>query len=774
MKSKISPSNYLVRNLLILLFNMGLILGLHDLLFYEIDTTSVLTMVIVVHVIIGLLFYNKYTFIGSLFLAFIVLSISALSKESDGYNLYYYFSQFIGSIISAFSTRQFPYYYQGAMLTLLTLSIGTLLYILEFYVKRFHPGILIILGLALYMVPGLLNITMGTLGFALMILASVVYLFMHQYRFNESRFLQYSTGIVLAFIIAMATISSTNVYLDKKPDGLSFIRDAITYVKDKKWLETDLPGGGVVVYDENRSNFEGLEDQDETIVMSITSSSAKYLRGRTRKQYEDGFWLRVDYDNNLVPFDDITSANLMQNMQGLHYLHSVSQGIPVENMTPPSDLYAPEGAPVIREKLTINYDNLISFILFLPYGYNRVAPIVLSDQPSFNLRDDGTVSSRFPLKKGMVYEMDLTTIDYDTPQLHQYLRQSYLGLDKDLQSNKSLEYSTSPDASNKIFLNIPDNIPESVWNLTEEITSTYTTNYDKVRAIEKHLANNYTYNLQIDSVPDDKELISYFLFDSKEGYCTYYATSMTMMVRMLGIPSRYVTGYRIPNRPRGGDSYGSSQVYFEDEEGLITDNDIIHVRQLNAHAWVEVYFEGFGWVPFEPTAPFYTAYTNALRMPASDPANIPQPKTDAQKGTSSFSLAFLLPYIRSILKFILWILLLTWPFLYKMARVLLFKTSDNQNKAITLYRQIAFSYGLLGLPLKKNETAHEYSTRIHHEMWYLNSRFSNITAVFEKARYSSQPITDDELALLYDYLEYISRLVKKESAFKHIQLWFYY
>ena len=78
--------------------------------------------------------------------------------------------------------------------------------------------------------------------------------------------------------------------------------------------------------------------------------------------------------------------------------------------------------------------------------------------------------------------------------------------------------------------------------------------------------------------------INYMIKESKTGYCTYYATAMTVMMRQLGYPARYVTGYHA--------------MVTEEEK---TSQYIRSVKDENYHAWVEVYFDGIGWLSFDPT-----------------------------------------------------------------------------------------------------------------------------------------------------------------------------
>lgn len=106
--------------------------------------------------------------------------------------------------------------------------------------------------------------------------------------------------------------------------------------------------------------------------------------------------------------------------------------------------------------------------------------------------------------------------------------------------------------------------------------------YDKAKAIETWLRENIAYKDSIPAPPPNVDLVDWFLFDIRQGYCTYYATAMTMMLRRLGIPARLAAGF--------------SQGRYDAEIQRYV------LRERMAHTWVEVYFPGYGWIEFEPTA----------------------------------------------------------------------------------------------------------------------------------------------------------------------------
>lgn len=132
------------------------------------------------------------------------------------------------------------------------------------------------------------------------------------------------------------------------------------------------------------------------------------------------------------------------------------------------------------------------------------------------------------------------------------------------------------------YLQLPDTVPDRVKQLAQEIGAPYDNPYDKANAIENYLRREIDYNEKINAPPPDRDPVEYILFDLKQAYCDYYATSMAVMLRSQGIPSRVVSGY--------------AQGEYD------SDRDAYLVELQDAHTWVEVFFPNYGWVEFEPTA----------------------------------------------------------------------------------------------------------------------------------------------------------------------------
>ena len=138
----------------------------------------------------------------------------------------------------------------------------------------------------------------------------------------------------------------------------------------------------------------------------------------------------------------------------------------------------------------------------------------------------------------------------------------------------------------QLYLQLPATDPR-IPELARRITANATNEYDRASAIEHFLITNYGYTLQL-GMMIPKDPIAYFLFERRKGHCEYFASSMAVMLRSIGIPSRVVNGFRTGE--------------FNDVNGQYI------VRARNAHSWVEAYFPGSGWVSFDPTpgVPFTT------------------------------------------------------------------------------------------------------------------------------------------------------------------------
>ncbi|MBI4296206.1 MAG: transglutaminase domain-containing protein, partial [Chloroflexi bacterium] len=132
------------------------------------------------------------------------------------------------------------------------------------------------------------------------------------------------------------------------------------------------------------------------------------------------------------------------------------------------------------------------------------------------------------------------------------------------------------------YLQLPSSFSERVRRLAESITQDAETPYDKAAAIRSYLAQ-FAYTLYVPARPQGVDGVEYFLFNQKSGFCTYFASAMTTMLRSVNVPARLAVGYNPGER--------------DVAEGTFI------LRGKNSHAWPEVYFPGYGWVGFEASPP---------------------------------------------------------------------------------------------------------------------------------------------------------------------------
>ncbi|MBX3119357.1 MAG: DUF4129 domain-containing protein [Fimbriimonadaceae bacterium] len=128
-----------------------------------------------------------------------------------------------------------------------------------------------------------------------------------------------------------------------------------------------------------------------------------------------------------------------------------------------------------------------------------------------------------------------------------------------------------------------ENIPESVMNLAKEVSAEGRNDYEKANMLMLEIQQRCMYNLRAEGAPRDRDAVEWFLFgDVRQAYCDMFASSMALMARSIGIPSRVASGY-YPNQS------GTNDGWYE-------------LRGADAHMWCELYFRDLGWVVFDPTS----------------------------------------------------------------------------------------------------------------------------------------------------------------------------
>jgi hypothetical protein len=321
------------------------------------------------------------------------------------------------------------------------------------------------------------------------------------------------------------------------------------------------------------------------------------------------------------------------------------------------------------------------------------------------------------------------------------------------------------------YTELPKELPDRVRELAVNITKDYNTKYDKLKAIEAYLMG-YTYTLQPDKLPKGKDFTDDFLFVSKEGYCTSFATAMAVMGRCIGIPMRYVEGFAA--KCDTVDSY---------------DNYMIKNGQ--AHAWAEAYLEGVGWIPFEATPSYYDQrytkwpekqkenseietgpgyssqeyhdYPQQAYHPVKEKINTPEKK----KSNEVLNIIITVLVVLVSLVFIVLIYYYVLKLRYKKA----YARADNSRKMYLQFLRILRLLKREGFTLQPQETVLMFSKRVKDHVKFNNIKFKEVADIYMRYRYAQMPVTKKELIRVDAFCKGLS--VKHKTEEKWWKVWLF-
>lgn len=295
-------------------------------------------------------------------------------------------------------------------------------------------------------------------------------------------------------------------------------------------------------FSENDNYLGGPLSQSTIIVFEAVQSSAHYWKIESKEYYTGKGWETDAYTD-----DPLTSP-----------------------LTLESDY--PEYASEQTISFTYSKDNIV----FIPIPYGTVKITTSEDYPYLSQTYYSTESMRIRTPAMSQNAMKAITITYETPVYNE---------------TQLMNTTASGNTFGGVYTQLPSSLPQRVIDLAQEITKDAATDYEKAKAIEKYLSTSsqlrYTLS-NAERVPGNMDYVDFFLFDSQKGYCEHYASAMVVLLRALGIETRWAKGY------------SPGEQISEDSNGLKT----YRVTEADAHTWPEVYFAGVGWVPFEPTPSF--------------------------------------------------------------------------------------------------------------------------------------------------------------------------
>lgn len=310
----------------------------------------------------------------------------------------------------------------------------------------------------------------------------------------------------------------------------------------------------------NPSSLGGPISLNKQKVMEVKSDYRSYLRGAVKDTYEDNNWT-----SKKTYYASAKDIDLSRSLSSLLYNISSRKTTTME----------------------IKYTNLNTKTLFIPYYPKSLS---LPADHSISINANTEMISDKALSLNHSYKVNTANVDFASIYLATQGR------------NSNRRFHTLSPEERTLYTALPDSVPERVKNLALEITEPYDIPYNKAKVLQEYLIQSYPYSLSPKKPPGNRDFVDYFLFDEQKGYCTYFASSIAVMARAVGIPSRYVIGYAMPPNPNA--------------------NNVYEITNEFAHAWAEVFIENIGWIPMEATPIFAPSfYGNSNITPLIDPSS---------------------------------------------------------------------------------------------------------------------------------------------------------
>lgn len=369
------------------------------------------------------------------------------------------------------------------------------------------------------------------------------------------------------------------------------------------------------------------------------------------------------------------------------------------------------------------------------------------------------------------------------------------------------QYSSLADAytpfAEKYYTQVPDNM-EQVKKLTEQLVDPVNSKadiVDVVNTIKEYLEENTEYTIKPGKTPADKNFVDYFLFENQKGYCVHYATTATLMFRSAGIPARFAEGYVVTEKEfKECDDFGKEKymaTYMEDykaqkkEVELVTYN--IDLRDTNAHAWVEIYIDGLGWVPVEVT-PGYRQSTIALgdlskkQEPTTEPTTAPTTSASTQPTTQKPTepevveeekpngvSGFVLITVFAVIALILLGDVIT-RFIVIKVRLKSFKSKRNSRNVERLYAYLEKILSHSDVKALEKDNLTDGFEKLFKAFDYVDYQQSKeVVAILNKLFYGKKQISDQEVVMVEKFvLGFVKKYMNEQTSFKRFMYKYIY
>ncbi|MCR8631486.1 transglutaminase TgpA family protein [Paenibacillus radicis (ex Xue et al. 2023)] len=463
-------------------------------------------------------------------------------------------------------------------------------------------------------------------------------------------------------------------------------------------------------YSRSDASLGGGFEYDYTPVMSVDTTHRSYWRGETRSLYSGKGWEASENDKR-----------------------ATTVGVRADNVLPTDPRMA--GSPLKTFEITQNITMLSEEKYPVLFGAYTVQKLVEMNgaKNGFDpvLWAPGQSELRFNEQRQPVY-----------PKTYTLVSQMPI-IDEDALRLAPMEPPNRAELAP--YLQVPETVPNRVRQLAVDITKDSPNPYDKAKKIEQYLREKYPYTNKPDlSKGRSRDFVDRFLFEIKEGYCDYYSSAMAVLSRSVGLPTRWVKGYA-----SGLSAIQDEFIYSMGEQGLVDPDGagVYTVRNADAHSWVEVYFSGIGWIPFEPTSGFVLPRAVPEQELTFDPSTLPDAAAVTEESNSFYNsgqaagIGGIIVLFAALAAFIVWKLQVIELIREKLERR---RASLLKQKVIVECERMLRICRRKGYTRLEHETLREAVRRWSKQSKWLKADLEQVLFIFEKAKYSRAEITEED------------------------------
>lgn len=317
-----------------------------------------------------------------------------------------------------------------------------------------------------------------------------------------------------------------------------------------------------------------------------------YMKGFVGSVYLSDEWAQLS-KNDIKEYESIQEefgdSSLNAETLLYHWIH-LAKTYGVRRKSDDMDNLIPN-IPMNQSDISVKYENANKKFLYAPYICNFMDVGELEYIGASYFRPENDKQDNYVFTSNFVsYDTGININDFMS--LMAFNQRNYeLDVPDYYDSNFSEYERNYRSFVYDVYTRLPKEGLEQLKSVdlgVSELDYDYT--YQTIMKVIQYLRENTSYSLSPGVPHTNQDFAEYFLFDAKKGYCSHYATAAVLLLRNYGVPARYIEGYIVTKEDiRKGDL------------GTKTDYSVATIRDYNAHAWIEVYFDGIGWIPVEVT-----------------------------------------------------------------------------------------------------------------------------------------------------------------------------